>query len=45
MEEENNINNNLQYYSNVRGTGVIASLVFGIVVTIAMYIISKFLGY
>lgn len=44
MDEENNINNSRQYYSDVKGTGVIASLVLGTVVTIAMCIISKLLG-
>lgn len=43
-EENNNINNEREHYSNDKGTGVMASMIFMIVVTIAMYFLSKWMG-
>ena len=49
MEENNektnnNEENNREYYSDVPGTGVLASMIFMIVTMVAMYFLSKLLG-
>ena len=36
--------NNREYYSDAHGTGVLASMIFMMVVMVAMYIISKLIG-
>ena len=43
--EESRNEENKQLYSDVKGTGPISTLVFTIVLTIVMYIVSKLLGY
>lgn len=41
---DNNEENNIEYYSDASGTGVLASIIFLIVTMVAMYFLSKLLG-
>ena len=44
MEENNNKNKEPQRLSESSGTGVISTLIFMIVTTVAMFLLSKYLG-
>ena len=44
MEENNNKNKEPQRFSESTGTGVISTLIFMIVTTVAMFLLSKYLG-
>lgn len=44
MEENNNENKEPQRFSESTGTGVISTLIFMIVTTVAMFLLSKYLG-
>lgn len=44
MEENNNENKEPQRFSESSGTGVISTLIFMIVITVVMFLLSKYLG-
>lgn len=44
MEENNNENKESQRFSESLGTGVISTLIFMIVATVVMFLLSKYLG-
>lgn len=44
MEENNNENKEPQRFSESSGTGVISTLIFMVVSTVVMFLLSKYLG-
>lgn len=42
--EENNKTENKELYSDVKGVGPLSTLIFTIVITVLMYIVSLFIG-
>lgn len=44
MEENNNENKEPQRFSESSGTGVISTLIFTVVATVVMFLLSKYLG-
>ncbi len=44
MEENNNENKEPQRFSESSGTGVISTLIFMVVATVVMFLLSKYLG-
>ncbi len=44
MEENNNENKEPQRFSESSGTGVVSTLIFMIIATVVMFLLSKYLG-